>query len=301
MLASLKPGLVGRSRRWPGERFAVRRGLWRWALAVARERRARPAGMCVPAVAALTSRWYEVGGLRLHARVATGSGDAATPVVLVHGVIVSGRYLLPVAVELARDFPVLVPDLPGYGLSAAPRAPPTIASLADAVIGCAQAAGHERMRLVGNSFGAQVAAAAAVRHPDRVERLVLLGPPVDPDARSLMPQYLRWQRCAVDEHLSVLPLMVRDVADVGLVRAAQVLRVMLNDHLEDRLAQVRCPTLIVRGGRDRVVPDRWARRAASLVPNGHLAIMPGYAHMPHYSGPLALAPLLRDFLSASAK
>ena len=111
---------------------------------------------------------------------------------------------------------------------------------------------------------------------------------------------MRWQRCAVDEHLSVLPLMVRDVADVGLVRAARLLRVMLDDRLEDRLPRVRCPTLIVRGGRDRVVPDRWARRAASLVSDGRLIVMPGYAHMPHYSGPLALVPLLRDLLSAGA-
>ena len=110
----------------------------------------------------------------------------------------------------------------------------------------------------------------------------------------------RWQRCVLDEHLSVLPLMVRDVADVGLMRAAQLLRVMLDDRLEDRLPQVRCPTPIVRGGRDRVVPHGWGRRAASLVPDGRLAVMAGYAHMPHYSGPLALVPLLREFLSVDA-
>jgi 2-hydroxy-6-oxonona-2,4-dienedioate hydrolase len=264
---------------------------------VAGERRERPAGIRVPGVAALTSRWYEVDGVRLHARVATGPGDTGTAVVLVHGVLVSGRYLLPAAVELARDFPVLVPDLPGYGLSAAPRATPTVASLADAVIGCSRAAGYERVSLVGNSFGAQVAAAAAARHPDRVERLVLLAPTIDPEARSLAAQYLRWQRCLPDEHLSVLPLMARDVADIGLVRATRLLRVMLHDRLEDRLAQVRCPTLVVRGGRDRVVPERWARHAASLVPDGRLAVMPGYAHMPHYSGPLALMPMLREFLA----
>jgi 2-hydroxy-6-oxonona-2,4-dienedioate hydrolase len=91
--------------------------------------------------------------------------------------------------------------------------------------------------------------------------------------------------------------MARDVADIGLVRATRLLRVMLHDRLEDRLPQVRCPTLVVRGGRDSVVPDRWARRAASLVPDGRLAVMPGYAHMPHYSGPFAPMPMLREFLA----
>src|SRR4051794_3630317 len=116
---------------------------------------------------ALTFRWYEVDGVRLQA--VTGLEDAGRAVVLVHSVLVSGRYLLPAAVELARDFAVLVPDVPGYGPST-----PTVASLADAVIGCARAARYERVSLVGNSFGAQVAA-AAVRHSDRVERLVVFG------------------------------------------------------------------------------------------------------------------------------
>jgi pimeloyl-ACP methyl ester carboxylesterase len=51
----------------------------------------------------------------------------------------------------------------------------------------------------------------------------------------------------------------------------------------------------MRGGRDRVVPAGWARRVATLAPDGHLAVLPGYAHMPHYSGPLALTPLLHEF------
>jgi 2-hydroxy-6-oxonona-2,4-dienedioate hydrolase len=281
----------------PAERFAARRGLWRWALAVASERGRHPAGIGVRGGAALTSRWYDVGGLLLHARVAPGPGSDSPAAVLVHGVIVSSRYLLPAGVELASHFPVIVPDLPGYGLSAGGPAAPTVASLADAAIDCAGAAGHDRINLVGNSFGAQVAVAAAVRHPARVERLVLVGPTVDPDARSLVAQYLRWQRCAADEHLSVLPLMARDLADVGPRRALRLLRVMLDDRIEDRLPQVRCPTLVVRGGRDRVAPDGWARRVAALVPNGRLAVLPGYAHMPHFSGPLALVPLVREFLS----
>jgi 2-hydroxy-6-oxonona-2,4-dienedioate hydrolase len=93
----------------------------------------------------------------------------------------------------------------------------------------------------------------------------------------------------------VLPIMARDVVDVGLRQAARLLGVMLADRLEERLPHVRCPTLVVRGGRDRVVPAGWTRRVATLAPDGHLAVLPGYAHMPHYSGPLALTPLLHEF------
>lgn len=90
--------------------------------------------------------------------------------------------------------------------------------------------------------------------------------------------------------------MARDLADIGLPRAARLLRVMLADAIERKLPRVRCPALVVCGGRDRVVPAEWARRVAALLPLGHLAIVPGYGHMAHYSGPLAVVPVLRPFL-----
>ena len=214
--------------------------------------------------------------------------------------IVSSRYLLPAAVELAADRPVLVPDLPGYGLSDPPSAPLDLPALADALIECAVAAGHQRVSLVGNSFGAQVVVEAARRHPDRIARVALLGPTVDPAARSVFRQYLRWQRNAPDEHLSCIPVMARDLADVGLRRATRLLRVMVDDPIEDKLPQVRCPALVLRPGRDRVVPAGWARRVATLLPRGELAVVPGYAHMAHYSGALAVVPVLRRFLLEDA-
>ena len=288
--------LTSPSRLRPGAGFALRRGITRWALRVATERPTEPVGLALLGGPGLCSAWYQVAGGRLHARAAGGPDERVTPVVLVHGVIVSSRYLLPTAVELAADFPVLVPDLPGYGLSDPSAAAPDLATLADATIECAVAAGHERVSLVGNSFGAQVVVEAALRHPERVERVALLGPPVDPAARSLLRQYVRWQRNAPDEHASCVVIMARDLADVGLQRAARLIRVMLDDAIEDKLPQVRCPALVVRGGRDRVVPARWAQRVAALLPRGELAVVAGYAHMAHYSGPLAVVPVLRRFL-----
>ena len=46
-----------------------------------------------------------------------------------------------------------------------------------------------------------------------------------------------------------------------------------------------------------VVPDRWAQEAKQLLPRGELAVLPGYAHVPRWSGPRALAPVLRPLLS----
>jgi 2-hydroxy-6-oxonona-2,4-dienedioate hydrolase len=276
-------------------RFALRSGIWRWALAVASERPSRPAAIAVRGGPQLESRRLTVGGRSLHVRA---GGAGGTPVALVHGVLVSGRYMLPLAAELARRHRVLVPDLPGYGHSDPLPGRPAGAAPADALVDGCRAAGHDRIALVGNSFGAQIVVEAAVRRPEQVVRVALLGPTVDPGASSFPRQYLRWQRCARDEHLSVLPLMARDVCEIGPRRALWLLRAMLDDAIEDKLARVGCPALVVRGDRDRVVPARWAERVAGLLPHGRLAVVGGYAHMPHYSGPLALAPVLDPFLSA---
>jgi 2-hydroxy-6-oxonona-2,4-dienedioate hydrolase len=289
---------AGRPRLLPGEGFALRRGIWAWAASVATERPTRPVGLALRGGPKLASRTFAHDGRALHVRAGGPAHSSRTAVVLVHGVIVSSRYLMPLGLELARDRPVLIPDLPGSGLSEPPGRPPTLASLAGAVIACARATGHTRVALVGQSFGAQVVVEAAVREAPLVERLALVGPTVDPAARNLPTQYVRWQRNAPDEHLSVVPIMARDLADVGPVRAARLLRVMLDDAIEDRLPGVACPALVVHGGRDRNVPAAWAQRVADALPRGALAAVPGYAHMAHYSGPLAVAPVLRRFLDA---
>jgi pimeloyl-ACP methyl ester carboxylesterase len=282
----------GRARRLPGEGFDVHPGIWRFALRAAVETRRRPAWL-----GRLRTRRLEMDEGPIWVRTSSPAAPSKPAVVLVHGVIVSSRYLMPLGDELAADFPVLVPDLPGYGLSDPPPSPPTLADLADAVAASARAAGHQRVALVGNSFGAQIAIEAALRHPDLVERLVLVDLTTDPGARSFPWQFLRWARCGVDEHLAILPVLGRDLVDLGARQAIHLLRVMMRDRPEQKLPRVRQPTLVVRGGRDRLVSAAWARRTAELLPAGRLVAVRGYAHMPHWSGSSVTAPILRDFLA----
>ena len=282
----------GRSRRLTREGFAVRPGLWRFAVRAATETQQRPVWL-----GRMQTRRPETSSGALWTRASAARPRNDLSVVLVHGVIVSSRYLMPLADELAADFPVVVPDLPGYGLSEPAPSPPNMADLADAVVAGARAAGHRRLAIVGNSFGAQIAIAAALRHPDLVERLVLIDLTTDPTARSFPRQFLRWARCGVDEHLSILPVMSRDLVDLGPRQAIHLLRVMMQDRPEQKLPAVRQPTLVVRGGRDRLVSASWARQSAELLPKGRLVVVPGYAHMPHWSGTCVVAPILRDFLA----
>jgi len=151
-------------------------------------------------VGRLTSVWTPVHGLRLHAMTTAEALSAnALTIVLVHRVAASSRYLVPLAEHLARQAHVYLPDLPGYGLSDRPgdRDLP-VPELADAPVAWMDRTGQASPHLIGNSLGCQVIADLAIRHPDRIGRLVFKGPTVDPGARSAWRQILRW--------LAVVPL-----------------------------------------------------------------------------------------------
>src|SRR4051812_8359907 len=93
-----------------------------------------------PAVLSPERFWSTVHGLRTYGR-AYRHGHEPPPVVLVHGVGVSGRYMLPTARELAPHHPVFVPDLPGFGRSEKPPHIYNVAELADALAGWMQGLG----------------------------------------------------------------------------------------------------------------------------------------------------------------
>src|SRR4028119_1524663 len=116
-----------------------------------------------------------VDGLRMHARVSEDRAAGGPPVVLVHGLVVSGRYMVPLLEELARSHAVYAPDLPGFGRSEGPAGALDVAGVADALAAWMRAAGLKGAALVGNSMGCQVIAELVLRHPDLVEKGVLRG------------------------------------------------------------------------------------------------------------------------------
>jgi 2-hydroxy-6-oxonona-2,4-dienedioate hydrolase len=246
----------------------------------------------------LESRWVTVNGLPVHARVSVDSvPDGYPAVVLVHGVGISSRYMVPTAERLAPYFRVYAPDLPGFGRSAKPSHVLNLTELADALDGWMQAVGLERAVLLGNSFGCQIIVELALRHPERVERAVLQGPTVDPKARTALQQIARWQLNTPREPPSLGVVTIRDYRECGIRRVVRTFQHSLHDRIEEKLPHMQTPTLIVRGGRDPIVPQRWAEEATRLLPKGRLIVIPGAAHTVNYNSPLELARVVRSFLS----
>ena len=137
----------------------------------------------------------DVNGLPMHSLVSLDPAPSRAPaVVLVHGSGLSGRYMVPTAGELTRDFRVYVPDLPGFGDSGKPAKVLDVSELADWLSDWMLAIRLERASLLGNSFGCQVIADLAARYPARVERAIIQGPTTPPEERSWFWQFVRWRQ-----------------------------------------------------------------------------------------------------------
>lgn len=245
--------------------------------------------------------WTTVDGQRMYARCGNAAAaEGLLPVVLVHGFGISSSYFVPTVRSLAREFAVYAPDLPGHGKSATPPRALDISGLADALIAWMDAVGLSRAALVANSMGCQVAVDAAVRFPQRVDRLVLSGITCDPSARTFWKQLRRYFGGGGGRlDLSLVWLCVRDYSRMGLRLFAE-LRFMLRDRVEDKLPRLSMPVMLVRGERDKISPQPWFEQTARLVRAERTAVLRGGGHAVHYSDPEQFLAAIRDFLKAAA-
>ena len=148
---------------------------------------------------------------------------AGRPVVLVHGsgpgvsAYANWRLTIPALTDQLR---VLAPDMAGFGFTERPAdVRYELATWTDQLLGFLDALGLERASIVGNSFGGAIALALATHHPDRVDRLVLMGSvgvpfPItegldavwgyqpSPEAMRRVLDYFAWSRDLVDDELA---------------------------------------------------------------------------------------------------
>lgn len=248
-------------------------------------------------VGVLRSRWDRVGEMTIHSRVSTSCSAPGAPViVLVHGLVISSLYMVPTAIRLAPFFPVLAPDLPGFGRSSKPEAVLRIPELADALAAWLETLGMEQVVLVGNSLGCQIIADFATRHLAHIRAAVLAGPTMDCNARTAPRQIGRWLRDWTRERPSLAAAHARDYYEAGLRRAWKTFQFALDDPVEEKLPALRAPTLVVRGARDAIVPQEWAEEVARRLPQGRLTVIPGGPHVVNYTTPLEFTRVVRGFL-----
>lgn len=241
--------------------------------------------------------WTVVGDHCIFARVTDSStGEQDKPeIILVHGLGVSSAYMMPTAEVLASDFKVYVPDLPGFGKSSKSLQTLTIDELADALAAWVKINNIPRATMLGNSLGAQIIISCAVRHPQHIKSAILVGPTMDPQARSIFKLIGRLMIDAFREPLSLIPIVIRDYLRAGLRRAYRTLVFALRDEVEAKLKRVVVPTLVVRGAGDPISPQKWNETMVELLPQATLLVIHDAAHAVNYSAPVKLSQAVLEF------
>ncbi|HVD22585.1 MAG TPA: alpha/beta hydrolase [Lapillicoccus sp.] len=201
-----------------------------------------------------------------------------------HVVIVPGaavrEYVEPVADTLiARGVPTRLLDAPGQPGAAADL------RTYGAGLGRCLSDGEPVDLLVGLSVGTQAVAVAAAAEPGRVGHLVLVGPTVDPDRRTVGRFVAAWARAGLREDSTLLPRQAPDWRKAGVRQLAGVVRSALSVRLEKVLADVSCPITVVHAERDVVTSHGYAAGLATVF-GQQLVVIPGATHSwPYADGP----------------
>ena len=211
------------------------------------------------------------------ARVSTIGSSGERPFVLVPGIGVSSDYFERLAPNLNEFGPVHALDLPGFAGVPHPGTAMSIRQYADLV-----GAAIDELRLhdpivVGHSMGTQVVVDLAARRPE-ISTLVLIGPVVDPSARHVLTQGVRFLHAAWHEPGRVKVLALTAYLQCGFRWFSRILPAMMRYRIEDRLPLVQADTLVIRGEHDHVAPRGWVERCGELLPSSRLWEMPNAAH-----------------------
>lgn len=266
-------------------------------------------------------RYVEVGGVRIFSREA-GSG---VPLVLLHGWTghsFQWRKMLPALAGACRVYAL---DLPGCGLSDKPDIRYRMKELVGFVHGFIRRLGLAPCVVVGTSHGGFVSVRYALDYPEDVRGLVLLtssGLNVKyplvlrvcflPVVRYLVPYLLLvprdlklWirarlyprtegQRNLLSEHL-LATTSLRSWA--GLRAAMRILTsITAADLVDDRLCEIRCPTLVVWGDRDETLSPAMAETFQKGIPDCRLRWLKGCGHNVPEERPEESASLILEFL-----
>ena len=276
----------------------------------------------IPRWAPPPSDFIDIDGLLVHYRDQGPSGDPL-PLVLIHGTGSSLHTWEGWAAELSKTHRVISFDLPGFGLTG----PDADGDYRDAryiafVRNLLARLGVGRAIVGGNSLGGEIAWQLALADPARVAGLILVdaaGHDFVPESMPLgfriariplLREPMRWvlPRRAIEASVAdvygdpsrITSALVDRYYELTLREGNRVALMRRMDQLApgpvERLGEIRVPTLILWGGRDRLIPPRWGEAFHQGIAGSRLVVFPGLGHVPQEEDPAATLAAVRDWL-----
>ena len=252
-----------------------------------------------------------------------GDGE---PVIILPGLGTSIDFWQLNVAALAEHYRVLAIDLPGFGKSAKPaNASYELDWYLDRLRAFLDARHVERAHFVGGSMGGQLALLMALRHPERVEKVVAMGASGNwelPGPLAAAALHVLWNEHLVADYLRSAwpqifwrifsrrtPLLERLLAYQMAVRAdaarywpqgrasTQALRSIILNPLREELAELRRPVLLIWGAHDEIHPADGAVRFRERLPDARLVVIPDAAHEVMMDRPEVFNELVLRFLA----
>jgi pimeloyl-ACP methyl ester carboxylesterase len=247
---------------------------------------------------ALAERWTSIDGIDVFYRESPEQPAARTMLHL-HGFGLSGRYLLPTAELLRDDFHTLVPDLPGFGRSGRAADELNVTGLADAAVRFLDDRDIATATLVGNSMGCPVIWELAHRHPERVDRAVLVSPAGGVHNQPLSRAIRQLAQDGTREKAKLLQVAAPDYIRFGIPSTQRMFQALTSYPMVERLHELSVPTLAVIGSRDPLMPGPARVKELSRQSDHRvqLVVIEGAAHAINFSHPEELANVIRLFMA----
>jgi pimeloyl-ACP methyl ester carboxylesterase len=249
-----------------------------------------------------------------------GSGD---PVILIHGSgpgvtgYANWRLTLPV---LAEHFRAIAPDAAGFGYTERRQGQEyNLDFWVRHLLEFMDAIDVEKAHFVGNSFGGALTMALATRHPDRVDRIVLMGAaglefeitegleavwghePSIKNARHMMENYFAYDKSLIGDDLvksryeaSVRPGYHESFSAMFPAPRQRHIKALASP--EDKIAALENRTLIIHGRDDKVVPLETSLRFNQLLRNSDLHVFGNCGHWTQIEKKDQFNTMVRDFL-----
>jgi 3-oxoadipate enol-lactonase len=246
------------------------------------------------------------------------SGDGP-PLVLFHSLLSDRASFDRIEPELAKRFRVIVPELPGFGLSQAVEG--GLPAVADRMASFVhEATAGEDAIVLGNGYGGFVALQMAIRYPGIASRLVLAdcGAAFSEPGReafrnmaaaargkglaAITPVAMR--RLFAPAYQEAHPELMRNReaaflrTDVDVFHAACMALAGLD--LRPELAKVTVPVLVMVGDQDEATPPPMSEELNALLPDARLHVLQGCAHVPPLQAPEAFLEAMAAFLADGA-
>lgn len=260
----------------------------------------------------MEQKFVTIGGYRV--RYLEDGVSNKKHVLCLHGLGASANRWAKAMAIIAKEYHVVAPDIVGFGYSDKPSIHYTMDFFVNFVNKFTNRLKMNNLSLVGASLGGHIAVETTLRHENIVEKLVLVSPEgimKDPTpalnhyiAAAMYPTFDNAKKAFqemsgsedIDEEYTRDFVNRMKLPNAKYAFMSAIIGARSAPSITDRLAEIKVPTLIIWGKKDRLIPYQFAKEFHAKIKGSKLATMNSAGHTPYFEKPDNFCEILLDFL-----